>query len=163
MSVWDMDEPVWLPWALLQATFPLIVIFGMLQVLLHLPVSPPSRAPIGPFAGCYTDGRSSIALGADGILRDGDKKIGTFYIHEAVGGKHGPLVQADNVVAMYVDGMIEFRRGINNYYWSIDRKGNMSILFADVGYRDLKKTVSGSCRSVNNIPTRDASSRRAET
>lgn len=146
MSVWDMDKPVRLPWALLQATFPFLMAFAFIIFFINSPTSPSAPAPIGPFVGCYTDGRSSIVLGKDGFLRSEQKRIGRFYIVDAVGGKHGPLISAENVKPLLVGETVKFQPGVNNLYWEIDRKGNLSILIRD-GYWDFKKTALAVCET----------------
>ena len=102
--------------------------------------------PAGSFAGCYVaQDAQRLQLSPDGLISADGEPVGKYRVLAPVGGKHGPLVEAEGLNIAFRNGRVIFVRGSGGFLWMVSDK-DLNVVFAPDGDVQFAKGPDAACR-----------------
>lgn len=140
----EEEKPLWdRRW--MSLLFILVIVAVLVWVFATSHFSP-EYLPARTFAGCYLSPNGDpILLGTSGTLRSRGLTTGKFEVHAPVGGKHGPLVEAEGLSVAFEGDHVIFKPGTGGFFWAVNER-TLRVVFAPNGDVRFTRAPVTSCQ-----------------
>jgi hypothetical protein len=103
--------------------------------------------PSQTFAGCYVSANGDpVELDPSGALQSRGSTLGAFKVLAPVGGKHGPLIQVDEISVLRKGQNVYFGRGREGWFWPVTGDELQVTVYPPGTLVTFRKTAASHCR-----------------
>lgn len=103
--------------------------------------------PSQTFAGCYVSPNGDpIELDPSGSLQSRGSALGTFKVLAPVGGKHGPLIEVDQISVLTKGQNVYFARGRGGWFWPVTSDELQVTVYPPGTLVMFRKATASHCR-----------------